>query len=121
VAYINEFIIKVDNDYLSLNRRFTKSVFGPLTIPLLFIVRLRFFDFFVRMCRLKAFWNVIFPVPVTLNLFLALEFVFTLGILWYALLLHPTGAPHWQRLMGPFGQCCSLAKWKAIFLKGAQR
>jgi hypothetical protein len=31
---------------------------------------------------------VIFPVPVTLNLFLALEFVFTLGIL-YAFLVTP--------------------------------
>jgi hypothetical protein len=30
---------------------------------------------------LKAFWCMIFPVPVTLNRFLALEFVFTLGIL----------------------------------------
>jgi hypothetical protein len=32
------------------------------------------------MCRLKDFWCVIFPVPVTLNLFLALEFVLTFGI-----------------------------------------
>jgi hypothetical protein len=30
---------------------------------------------------LKAFWKVIFPVPVTLNLFFALEFVFTFGII----------------------------------------
>jgi hypothetical protein len=29
---------------------------------------------------LKAFWKVISPVPVTLNLFFALEFVFTFGI-----------------------------------------
>jgi hypothetical protein len=43
--------------------------------------RLRFFDFLVRMWRLKAFWNVISPVPVILNLFLALEFVLTFGIL----------------------------------------
>jgi hypothetical protein len=43
--------------------------------------RLRFLDFLVRIWRLKAFWKVIFPVPVTLNLFLALEFVLTLGIL----------------------------------------
>jgi hypothetical protein len=105
----------MDNDYLSLNSRLTKSVLGPLTRPLLFIVRLRFFDFFVRMCRLKAFWNVIFPVPVTLNRFLALEFVFTLGILWYALLLYPAGALHGQRLMEPFGQCCFLCQMESNF------
>jgi hypothetical protein len=34
---------------------------------------------------------VIFPVPVTLNLFLALEFVLTFGI-FYLLLLYPAGA-----------------------------
>jgi hypothetical protein len=44
------------------------------------MLRLRFLDFLVRMCRLKAFWKVILPVPVTLNRFLALEFVFTFGI-----------------------------------------
>jgi hypothetical protein len=33
------------------------------------------------MCRLKERWCVIFPVPVTLNLFLALELVLTFGIL----------------------------------------
>jgi hypothetical protein len=32
------------------------------------------------MCRLKDFWWVIFPEPVTLNLFFALEFVLTFGI-----------------------------------------
>jgi hypothetical protein len=41
---------------------------------------LRFFDFFVRMWRLKDFWWVIFPEPVTLNLFFALELVLTFGI-----------------------------------------
>jgi hypothetical protein len=49
--------------------------------PFFFMSRLRFFDFLVRICRLKAFWKVISPVPVTLNLFLALEFVLTFGIL----------------------------------------
>jgi hypothetical protein len=67
------------------------------------MLRLRFFDFFVKMWRLKAFWKVILPVPVTLNLFLALEFVLTLGILCQVLLLHPAGgsaqAVHlWGRL-----------------------
>jgi hypothetical protein len=33
------------------------------------------------MCRLKDFWKVISPVPVTLKRFLALEFVLTLGII----------------------------------------
>ena len=66
--------------YLSLNRRLTKSVFGALTVPFLFMRRLRFFDFLVRMWRLNAFWKVILPVPVTLNRFLALELVFTFGI-----------------------------------------
>jgi hypothetical protein len=67
------------------------------------MLRLRFLDFFVKMWRLKAFWKVIFPVPVTLNLFLALEFVLTLGIFCQVLLLHPAGgsaqAEHlWSRL-----------------------
>lgn len=88
--------------YFNRNRRFTKSKLGPLTSPFLFMRRLRFFDFFVRMWRLKAFWNVIFPVPVTLNLFLALEFVFTLGILNmlydYTLLALRTGRDLWSRL-----------------------
>jgi hypothetical protein len=66
--------------YLSLSRRLTKSVFGALTKPFLFMRRLRFLDFLVRMWRLNAFWKVILPVPVTLNRFLALEFVFTFGI-----------------------------------------
>jgi hypothetical protein len=51
---------------------------------------------------LKAFWNVILPVPVTLNRFLALEFVFTLGILYmlyyYTLLALRTGRDLWSRL-----------------------
>ncbi len=42
-------------------------------------------------------------MPVTLNLFLALEFVFTFGIM-MLFQLHPDGAPHWQRLMEPVGQ-----------------
>jgi len=60
--------------YLSLNKRFTKSILDLATIPSILILRFRFFDFFVRMWRLNAFWCVILPVPVTLNRFLALEF-----------------------------------------------
>mgnify|MGYP006979919279 CR=1 FL=1 len=39
-----------------------------------------FFDFFVKMWRLKACFLLILPLPVTLNRFFALDFVFTLGI-----------------------------------------
>ena len=51
------------------------------TVPKIRIPRLRFLDFLVRMCRLKAFWNVISPEPVTLKRFLALELVLTFGII----------------------------------------
>jgi hypothetical protein len=59
---------------------------------------------------LKDFWWVIFPVPVTLNRFLALEFVLTFGI-WNALCVKPywrirTGGP----LMEPFGGCKGMIK-----------
>jgi hypothetical protein len=67
--------------------------------------RLRFFDFFVRMCRLKAFWNVISPVPVILNLFLALEFVLTFGILLMRFYMIPCWRIYTGKsLRGPFGQ-----------------
>ena len=56
-------------------------MFGLATTPSLRRARLRRFVFLVRMCRLKERWCVIFPVPVTLNLFLALELVLTFGIL----------------------------------------
>lgn len=58
----------------------TKSLLVSPTNPFLRRERLRFLDFFVRMWRLKAFWNVISPVPVTLKRFLALELVLTFGI-----------------------------------------
>jgi hypothetical protein len=41
---------------------------------------LRLVDFLVRMWRLKGFWCINSPVPVTLKRFFALEFVLTLGI-----------------------------------------
>jgi len=67
--------------------------------------RLRFFDFLVRMCRLKAFWNVISPVPVILNLFLALEFVLTFGILLMRFYMIPCWRIYTGKsLRGPFGQ-----------------
>ena len=61
------------------------------------------------MWRLKAFWKLILPVPVILNLFLALELVFTFGI------SNPFRmTPCWRirtggTLMEPFG----LLKWSA--------
>ena len=86
--------------YLRRNKRFTKSRLDLCTIPSLLRARLRFFDFLVRMCRLKDFWCVIFPVPVTLNLFLALEFDLTFGIKYlftcYTLLAFRTGGHFWS-------------------------
>ena len=54
-------------------------------------VRLRFclVVFFVRMCEWKACFRLIFPVPVSLNRFLAAEFVFILGITLNRLLFWP--------------------------------
>ncbi len=66
--------------YFKRNKRFTKSTCDFATVPSMRMFRLRFFDFFVKMWRLKLFWCVILPVPVTLNRFLALELVFTFGI-----------------------------------------
>jgi len=66
--------------YFNPSKRFTKCVFAGDTTPFCLSPRLRFVDFLVKMWRLKAFWKVISPVPVNLNLFFALEFVFTFGI-----------------------------------------
>ena len=66
--------------YFILSNRITNGLLAALTTPALRIPRLRFLDFFVRMWRLKAFWWVISPVPVTLKRFFALELVLTFGI-----------------------------------------
>ena len=63
---------------------------GAATTPFMRRFLLRLVDFLVRMCRLKDFWKVISPVPVTLKRFLALEFVLTLGIIIFLRLL-PAG------------------------------
>lgn len=68
-------------NYFKRNKRITKSLLAGETTPFILKDRLRLVDFFVRMWRLNAFWNVISPEPVTLKRFFALEFVFTLGIL----------------------------------------
>jgi len=78
--------------YFNRNSLITKSLFAGPTLPFLRRLRLRLVDFFVKMCRLKAFWKVISPVPVTRKRFLALELVLTFGIL-SILILHPAGAP----------------------------
>jgi len=57
------------------------------------------------MWRLKARWKVISPVPVTLNLFLALELVLTLGILVHYFDYTLLAFPHWRKSLEPFGQC----------------
>ena len=51
-----------------------------LTVVLLLNLRFCLVPFFVRMWFLKAFLRFIFPLPVTLNRFLAPDFVFNLGI-----------------------------------------
>ena len=73
-------IKKTKIDYFSLNKNFPKFMWLLETSPSCRITRLRFFDFLVKMCLLNGFWWVILPVAVTLKRFLALEFVFTLGI-----------------------------------------
>ena len=62
------------------NKRRTKSWLVECTRPSFLRLRLRFFDFFVKMWRLKGFWKVTKPVPVTLKRFFALELVLTFGI-----------------------------------------
>ena len=74
------------------------------------MLRLRFFDFLVRIWRLKARWKVISPVPVILNLFLALELVLTFGIL-NAFYMIPCWRIHTGgSLRGPFGLFFRTAK-----------
>ena len=49
-----------------------------VVVPLAFLINL--FDLLIIPCRLPACWTLIRPLAVTLNLFLALDFVFILGI-----------------------------------------
>jgi len=79
----------------NLNKRRTKSLLVDPTKPFFLIALLRFVDFLVRMCLLKAFWKVISPVPVTLKRFFALELVFTFGII---IILSIT--PYWRSCTG---------------------
>ena len=91
----------------NLNKRRTKSLLVDPTKPFFLIALLRFVDFLVRMCLLKAFWKVISPVPVTLKRFFALELVFTFGII---IILSIT--PYWRSCTGEtLVEPCG--KWRA--------
>lgn len=46
---------RISLDYFKPNKRFTKWVLAGDTNPFLARARFRFFDFFVKMWRLKAF------------------------------------------------------------------
>ena len=99
-------------DYpFNLNKRRTKSLLVDPTSPFFLIALLRFVDFLVRMCLLKAFWKVISPVPVTLKRFFALELVFTFGII-----IIFTITPCWRfctggTLFGPCGKWTAKVRW----------
>jgi len=74
----------------SVKELYVKSTIGQQPRDFWRKALLRFVDFFVRMWRLKDFWYVILPVPVTLKRFLALELFFTFGIIIFLRLL-PAG------------------------------
>jgi hypothetical protein len=57
---------------------FDKS--ASCTNPACVKLRLRLVAFFVKMWLLKACLRLIFPLPVIVNRFLALDFVFIFGI-----------------------------------------
>ena len=60
--------------------RFTRRAFAGCTKPCMRKWRLRLFDFLVSRWLLNALYLRILPVPVTLNVFLALECVFIFGM-----------------------------------------
>jgi hypothetical protein len=72
--------------------RRTKSRFAGCTSPEILNARLRLFDFLVSRWPRVGFLYEIFPVPVILNVFLALECVLTLGM-FKILPVNPTGVP----------------------------
>jgi len=59
---------------------FTLATSDLWTIPIFVNRAFLFVDFFVKMWLLKACFLFNLPLPVTVNLFLALDFVFILGI-----------------------------------------
>ena len=90
--------------YFKRNKRITKSLLAGPTIPFLFNALFLFLDFLVRMWRLKDFWKVISPVPVTLKRFFALELVLTFGINNLFFRLYPAGGTHRDALVEPYGK-----------------
>ena len=62
------------------NCNFTFERSALCTKPGCVKLRLRFLAFLVKMWLLKACLRLIFPLPVMVNLFFALDFVFILGI-----------------------------------------
>jgi hypothetical protein len=76
---------------------------------------LRLVDFFVRMWRLNAFWNVIAPVPVILKRFLALEFVLTFGILHAVLNATLLAVLHWRNT---YGAVWAIVRFVCTLLQG---
>jgi len=67
--------------YLMPSMRFTRFRLLGCTRPCTRKWRLRLFDFLVSKWLLNALYLRILPVPVTLNVFLARECVFTFGML----------------------------------------
>jgi hypothetical protein len=65
-------------DYIILNCCFFLISFCELVLNVSKLIYV--LDFFVKMWLLKACFLLIFPEPVTLNRFLALDLVFILGI-----------------------------------------
>ncbi len=63
--------------------RFTKFILEGCTYAAWRKWRLRFVLFLVSKWLLNALYLRIFPVPVTLNVFLARECVFTFGIIYF--------------------------------------
>lgn len=60
--------------------RFTNGTLAGSTIEGMPSLRLRLLDFLLKRCLRKALLRFIFPLPVTVKVFLALECVFNLGI-----------------------------------------
>ncbi|HTN38456.1 MAG TPA: hypothetical protein VL053_15355 [Arachidicoccus sp.] len=100
--------------YFKRNKRITNGLWEGATVPLIRSALLRLVDFLVRMWRLKGFWCINSPVPVTLKRFFALEFVLTFGIINnlnvdYTLL---AVSPHVKRLLGLTSNISPFLGWQ---------
>ena len=89
-------------------------LFSSALLTIVFFPNLLFclVDFFVKIWFLKALLRLILPLPVTLNLFLAPDFVFTFGILYSVKLYYyffPLAATNkYIRFPSNFGICSTL-------------